>query len=87
MCDFGNQTVEDFADEEIPLTVRDDNTREKILAEKNRKNYNYKDTDYDDVDPMNLYYGSSIIDFYDSRHGDEFSGLRKPHRRESGVVG
>ena len=78
MCDFGMQTLEDFEDEEIPLVVRDKQNRENELTEENRKNYNFRDSDYDDVDPMNLYYGSDIINFYDSRHGDEFIGLRKP---------
>ena len=33
---------------------------------------------------MNLYYGTDIINFYMGRHGDEYTGLRKPFRRNAG---
>ena len=54
------------------------------IVRENRRNYNYRDIDYDDVDPANLYYGVDIINFYKGRHGDEFVGLRKPQRRNAG---
>ena len=83
LCQGSTPTLQDNDDQVIPLVVRDkdgdgDNVRE------NAKNYNYRDIDYDDVDPMNLYYGVDIVNFYQGRHGKEFTGVRRPERRNAG---
>ena len=85
LCLNGQTTLEDNDDQIIPLVVRDEDNNDDNVRE-NAKNYNYRDIDYDDVDPMNLYYGVDIINFYKGRHGDEFIGLRKPERRNAGEV-